>query len=257
MRRLIFALLVVVTPVVVLAMPFGQGTRNDSSEKMMRWLGKHRGFSALVKTTTANAAGNVASSSEMQFYVAEGNARMEMNVGADASKKKGRMKKHAGEDDDSDDEMAAMGFGKMVTIHRSDLKKTLLVYPDKKAYVEMPDTAATDTAGSESTFEKKELGNETVDGHPCVKYAVTRTDPDKSTHQATVWEAKDLSDFPIQTQTVENGETVTTLYTNIKPGKPAASLFEPPSDFKRYSSMQELMMSSMQQMMMQGGAGNE
>ena len=106
----------------------------------------------------------------------------------------------------------------------------------------------------EATVEETKLGSETVDGHPCVKTKLTITDEDGKKTEALLWRASDLKDFPIQSQmTPQENTTVTTKFTDINLSKPSAAMFDPPSDYKRYTSMQELMMSNMQNMMPPGG----
>ena len=68
-----------------------------------------------------------------------------------------------------------------------------------------------------------------------------------------MWKASDLKDFPIQTEMQSGGATITTHLRDIKLSAPDASLFDPPSDFKAYSSMQEMMMANMQRMMPPSG----
>jgi hypothetical protein len=108
-------------------------------------------------------------------------------------------------------------------------------------------------AGSSATesnkppkVERTEIGKETIDGHPCVKYKVVVTPENGTPANMLVWQATDLNNYPIQTQVeAGNGTVATTRFQDINQSKPAASLFEPPSDYKRYSSPQELMMSTM------------
>ena len=90
-----------------------------------------------------------------------------------------------------------------------------------------------------------------MENHPCTKSKLTFTDKDGRTSEALVWEATDLKNFPIQYQTVDEGQTTTTTFTDIKSGKPAASLFELPASYKKYGSMQEMMMGNMQRLMQQ------
>jgi hypothetical protein len=117
----------------------------------------------------------------------------------------------------------------------------------------------TGAAATESSkppkVERTEIGNETIDGHPCVKYKVVVTPENGTPSNMLVWQATDLNNYPIQTEVeAGNGTVATTRFQNINQNKPAASLFEPPSDYKRYNSPQELMMSAMGGMGgMQGG----
>src|SRR5262249_15788086 len=103
----------------------------------------------------------------------------------------------------------------------------------------------------EGKVDKAELGKETVEKHPCTKSKLTYTDKNGRTSEALVWEAVDLKDFPIQYQTVDEGHTTTTTFSDIKMGKPEASVFELPASYKKYGSMQDMLMGNMQRMMPQ------
>jgi len=100
--------------------------------------------------------------------------------------------------------------------------------------------------------ETAELGKETVDSHPCVKNKVTVTDKDGNKHESTVWNATDLKDFPVKIQTTEGSANTTMLFKNVSLAKPAASLFETPSDYTKYDNMQAMMQ---QQIMKRMGGG--
>ncbi|MBI3878573.1 MAG: hypothetical protein HY301_00715, partial [Verrucomicrobia bacterium] len=64
-------------------------------------------------------------------------------------------------------------------------------------------------------------------------------------HTAITWNATALHDFPIVIETTEKGSAITLLFTDVKLGKPAASAFEPPKEFKKYDSMQQMMREAM------------
>jgi len=153
-------------------------------------------------------------------------------------------------------QMKQMGMDRTISIYRSDKKMMYLVYPGMKAYCEInpADMAPNDKADQkEPKIESTEIGKETVDGHPCVKDNVTFTTDDGKQHEMIVWKASDLKDFPIQTEMQSGGATIATHFTNIKMSAPDASLFDPPTDYKVYSSMQEMIMANMQHIMPPGG----
>jgi hypothetical protein len=142
--------------------------------------------------------------------------------------------------------MKQMGMDQMVILALPEKPATYMVFPGLKSYCDMP---ASGKGNPEGKLEKAELGNETVESHPCKKSKLTFTDKDGKTAEATVWEATDLKDFPIQFQTVEKEQTTTTTFSDIKTEKPDASLFDVPEGYKKYGSMQEMMMGNMQRMM--------
>ncbi len=246
----------IVTAVLLAVMPavFGQGMRggqgNSANEHLAKLHGRTASFTATEQISTQEKNGNT-TVMEMAYALRDGMVRTE----TDLTKTQQKAKHGRGHGDDMS-EMAGMGLDKQVTLVRPDKSVIYLIYPGLKAYSEMP---MKKSAGDDKTAqgEWKELGKEKVDGHPCVKYLVTTTNADGSKDESTVWKATDLKDFIIQTVTQSGGDTVTVKFTNIKFDRPAAALFELPSDYKKYGSMQEMMMNSMQQMMKNMGGTSE
>jgi hypothetical protein len=172
----------------------------------------------------------------MFFAVSGGRMRNEMD-----------MTKMSGVRADDLDGMKQMGMDKMVILNLADKHAAYIVYPNMQSYCDMPGVKSK----PDGKVEKTKLGSDTVEKHPCTKSKLLFTATDGQTSEALVWEATDMKDFPIQYQTVDEGQTTTTTFTNIKIGKPDASLFELPASYKRYGSMQEMMMGNMQRMMPQ------
>jgi hypothetical protein len=85
-----------------------------------------------------------------------------------------------------------------------------------------------------------------------VKNKAVITDKEGNKQESTVWNATDLKNFPVKIQTIEQGNNVTMLFKNVSTAKPAASLFEPPSGYTKYDSIQSMMM---QQVLKQMGGG--
>ena len=144
-----------------------------------------------------------------------------------------------------------MGMDKMVSIVRPDKQAQFIIYPTARAYTEMPISKGTNASGDpDFKMETTKLGTETVDGHPCVKNKVTFSSKDAEKQEAIVWNATDLKDFPVKMQ-MEQGRGVTLVmtYANIKMEKPEAKLFEPPTDFEKYDSVDKLLQSVMMKML--------
>jgi hypothetical protein len=158
------------------------------------------------------------------------------------------------------------GMPGVITISLGDTKKTIMMNTTTKAYSEqlhqerdqMPNMYDPDVV-----FDKKKVGNETIDGHPCVKYDAVyyrKSKPDEK-HKTTIWEAQDLKDFPIQMEiTVPanpkypgSGGKMLIKYKNVKLGAATASMFEVPAGYKKVNSPQEVMgfggMGNMEEMM--------
>jgi hypothetical protein len=94
-----------------------------------------------------------------------------------------------------------------------------------------------------------EIGKETVEGQACVKNRTVVTDETGKKQEFTTWNATALKDFPIRTETVQDGNTVTSTFKDIKLTKPDASEFAAPSGFQRYPGMMEMLQAEMMKRM--------
>jgi hypothetical protein len=137
----------------------------------------------------------------------------------------------------------------MVTIARPDKKIAYLVYPGLRSYAEIPLSNA-DSAPTKRDYKMEitEIGADIVDGHPCVKNKYIVTDNEGVKHESTVWNATDLKKFPVKIETVEQGDNVSMLFQNVSLAKPAASLFDPPADFKKYDTAQQMQQEMMKRL---------
>ena len=142
----------------------------------------------------------------------------------------------------------------LVTISLTDAKKTIMLNSVSKTYLEQPiqDQARTPNIyDADMVFEKKKVGADTIDGHPCIKYDAVfyRKSRPEEKYKATIWEAQDLKDFNIQSEiTVPpnpkhpgSGGKMVMKFKDIKLGAATASMFEVPGDYKKASSVQEVM----------------
>jgi hypothetical protein len=128
----------------------------------------------------------------------------------------------------------SMGGREGVTIVRSDKKLVWILMPDKKIFMEMPlDNRKQDILSElhDPTIktDKEFLGNETVDSHSARKYHLTITRDGKKEASGFLWEASDLSNFPVKHQNED--KTVTTVWKNIKFDSAPDSLFEIPAGY--------------------------
>lgn len=146
------------------------------------------------------------------------------------------------------------GMPGVVTISLGDAKKTIMMNINTKTYTEqaaqeqeqMPNMYDPDVV-----FEKKKIGTETIDGHPCVKYDAVyyRKSKPNEKHKVTLWEAQDLKEFPIQMEIAVptgpkgtgSGGKMLIKYKNVKLGAATPSMFEVPSGYKKVNSPQEVM----------------
>lgn len=213
------------------------GPPPDPCAALGKFFSKDAAFTATAKVVSAGKKKSDNVSLAMLFAVSGGNMRNEMD-----------MTKMSGVRASDLEGMKLMGLDKMIILKLADKQVAYMVYPGLESYCDLP---AGRKGNSDGKVDKTELGKDTVENHPCVKSKLTYTDKDGRTSEALVWEATDLKNFPIQYQTVDEGQTTTATFTDIKQGKPAAALFELPASYKRYGSMQEMIMGNMQRLMPQ------
>ena len=155
-------------------------------------------------------------------------------------------------------EHAAQG---LVTITLQDAKKVIMMSTANQAYLEHPLQDQRPSIQDPSTVvEKKKIGPETIDGHPCTKYDAVYYFKDKPAekYKATIWEANDLGGLVIKTEmTVPEdkggGGPIVTELKEVKVNAANASMFEVPANYKKVDNMMELMggMEKMKDMMKQ------
>lgn len=193
----------------------------------------HKGFSCELEMQTVDpsAKGNISVPGKFDFL--ENKTRFEL----DLTKVRG-----ASLQPTMAAQIKAMGMGEMTAITRPDKKSSFLIYPGLQAFTEMPlpdEDAA--SASAKFSVQSKTVGNEKLDGHPCTKNAVVVTDEKGVKHEATVWNATDLKNFPLKVEHKEDGQPVTLLLRSVNLTPPDAARFEAPAGFTKYDSVQALM----------------
>ena len=138
------------------------------------------------------------------------------------------------------------GLETLATIVRPDRKSTLLIYPLVKGYAEMP-MSRDEAASLERKFkiEKTRLGGEAIGAYSCDKNKVVISADTGEKHQATVWYATALKNFPIKIQMEQPQMTVVLQYRDVKLAPPDPGRFEPPVGFTRHATVEQLMQSAM------------
>ena len=210
-------------------------------DQLAKFFGKNQAFSATALISMKGSKVGQVSEIPVAYAMLAGKVRTEM----DLTKMGGTMPAEALA------HLKQMGMDRLVNLAIPEKKTIYLIYPGLKAYCEMAtgNTAASDPA-QEAKVDKTELGKETVAGHTCTKFKVTVTEATGRHLDSLVWEAADLKDFPIKFEmTTDEGQVVTMQFSNINQNKPDAALFEVPSGYTQYGSMQELMMGNMNRLM--------
>ena len=90
-------------------------------------------------------------------------------------------------------------------------------------------------------MQTTKLGAETIDGHPCQKNKVVVTGDKGEKHEAIVWNATDLRDFPVRIQMKQEDATMVMQYKDIKLTRPDPKQFEPPAGYTKHDSIERLM----------------
>ncbi|MGD0060714.1 MAG: hypothetical protein ABSD58_14960 [Verrucomicrobiia bacterium] len=232
----------------------GGGPGNIGNADMAKIFGNNQAFTATADISITDAQHGPPMAMEASYAFLKGNLRTDIDM---TSMKGAQMPPQAIA------QMKQMGMDRAVNIYRGDKKLMYLVYPGLKSYTEItpPQAPQTDkTEAKEPKVNTTQIGKDTVDGHPSIENKITFTADDGTQHEMLAWQATDLNNFPIKTEMQANGTTITTHFSNIKLTPPDASLFDPPTGFTKYGSIQEMMMGSMQHMMPPGagphGGGN-
>jgi outer membrane lipoprotein-sorting protein len=207
---------------------------------MEKLFGSNQTFSAMMRMQVQNDANGSPTTVSGKMAFDRGNSRFEMDIGGLPPAVASQMK--------------TMGLDHMVAISQHDKNAVYVIYPHAQSYAQMTPPASVKASNADSKLDVTALGKETVDGHPCVKNKAILTDKQGQKHEFTVWNATDLKNFPIKIAMNEQGSAITVSYQDISFSKPAASEFNPPTGYTKYSSPQELMQGVMMKHM-GGGAG--
>jgi hypothetical protein len=209
--------------------PGGGGSFDNGMEKLF---GANPMFTAAMLTSITGPQGPMTVKSKMVFD--HDNSWTEMNM---TDVQGPNLPPQAVE------QMKSIGMDDVVTITPSDKLNVYMVYPHIHSYVDM---AIPPSAATNNTFDLQttKLGEETVDGHPCVKNDVVVTNSVQS-HEFTVWNATDLNNFPVKIALSDQGMAVSITFQNVSFDKPADGLFAPPAHFTKYGSIQDLMQSAL------------
>jgi hypothetical protein len=148
-------------------------------------------------------------------------------------------------------QLKQMGIDQVTSIMRPDKASTCVVYPKLQAYTEVP-MPPDELADFRKRLDvsKASLGKETVAGHPCQKAKVVVLGDKGQRHEAVVWYASDLKDFPVQIQMDQKEASVVMTCRNIRLAPPDPKLFEPPAaGFTKYATTEQIMQAGMMRMM--------
>jgi hypothetical protein len=227
----------------VAAAAFAQsGGQNPTgiNASLLNMFGDIKAFSSKGEVRMTDSEGKELSSLPITMSMLDGKLRTDMDL---SEMKGGSM---------PPDAMAMLkqtGMDKMQMLITPEKKSTMLIYPGLKSYAALP---ISDEEMANSKVETADVGKETVDGHPCIKRKLTSTDSKGKTQEALVWAATDLKNFPLKMEMKQKKNTINIHYSAPSLEKPDAALFEVPSGYTKYDSVQGLMQAAMMKMF--GGA---
>jgi len=140
------------------------------------------------------------------------------------------------------EQMKSIGMDDVVSVATADKKNAYMIYPHIHSYVAIAIPPSAENG--DFKVQTTKMGEETVDGHPCIKNDVVITNSVQS-NDFTVWNATDLNNFPVKIAMTEQGAPVTISFENISFNKPDAGLFQPPAHYTRYGSIGDLYQSAL------------
>ncbi len=204
---------------------------------MTKLFGDVTAFSARTEVRMLDKQGKESMRMTMNFALLDGKMRAEIDL---AQIKTADMPPEAAAS------LKQMGMDKMVSVVRPDRKSTLVIYPSLSAFAEVP-MSPEDAADLEKKYKvtRTKTGRETIDGHPCDKSKVMVIGDKNEKHEAIVWTATDMKDFPIQMQMNQAEATIVMLYKDVKLARPDAKQFDAPAGFAKHESIEKLMQGAM------------
>jgi len=239
------ALLALATSVAVSAQDTGGMSGNPRLlEQMTQVFGKASAFSVTMKTEAKDARSGQTMKFDLPMAYLNGQMRTEL----DFAKLNGAGEQAAA----TAAQMAAMGMDKMINITLPEKNLVYMIVPGLKGYCEVnPLPGPTTPATTAPKIEIVELGKETVDGHDCTKKQI-KQEGAPAGEKVLWWAAADLKDMPVKAEiSTADGNAVVLHFTNYNFTPPAAAQFAVPEGFKKYNTIQELMMSGMAAMLPQ------
>ena len=148
-----------------------------------------------------------------------------------------------------------MRIDKMVFLIRKDEQKLYILYPNLRAYVQVPvpaDALAQFDANTNLIkLQKTELGQESVGGHACIKNRVIDLEPNIPPQGGLMWNATDLHGFPIKMELRTTQGLMQFQFQEVITQNPGPWLFQVPPNYAFFKNNMELMTYAKQQALLQ------
>ena len=223
--------LVLVSSVAARAQLDGPGSPGVSAS-LIRLFGTNLAFTAQLEYQLLNRSNQEIVNLPMSFARLDNRIRVEVDLA--------RMRNQ--EHPDALAQVKPLGMDQLVTILRPDQRATFQVFPRLQAFVKLPMPPTESEAFLKpAKMERTPIGQEKMQGYACVKYRVTALDQQGKRHEATVWNAAELRDFPVCVATQEGADTVIMRFQQVQFVRPEATKFEPPAGYTECADMKALM----------------
>jgi len=210
---------------------------------LVRLFGNVHAFTAQLQIRMTDAQGVETLNAPMKFSLLDGKMRGDLEISKLKSKDLPALAASAAK---------SVGMDNVITLVRPDLKETYLVYPAFKACIVAPiDELDVAALRKPAKIQRTALAREMIDGHPCVKNKTVVTEPDGRQHEAIVWNATDMKDFPLRIQTVDGTDTILMHFRQVKFERPAAKDFDLPAGTDKYDDPQDLTQAVMKNLLKQ------
>ena len=218
------------------------------SASLIRLFGTNFAFTAQVEYQLLNRSNKEIVNLPMSFARLDNRIRVEV----DLARMKNQMQP------DALAQVKPLGMDQLLTILRPDLRVTCQVFPKLKAFVKLPmPPNEAEAFVKPAKMERTPLGQEKMQGFSCTKYRVVAYDEQGKRHEATVWNAPELRDFPVCVATKEGSDTVVMRFHQVVFNRPEASKFESPAEFEQCSDMQALMSGPVARYMVKNKTGTK
>jgi hypothetical protein len=210
--------------------PVGATPFTTLSGPTIRLFGINSSFTATVETRTSAQDARV-EPLRTKLYYDQGTYRFDLDM---INAARGTMTSEATR------QMQTKGLDSLIVIARPDLAVRYTIYPKLNAYVESRLTDIQPAKAERFKLETSQLGTDTVDGLACVKNRAIVTDGNGVANEYTVWNAKDLRDFPVKMEQTQGGLTATMTFKDVKLDRFPPSVFDLPSGAKKYPDVATL-----------------
>jgi hypothetical protein len=240
MRRSVFSIAAACLACFTIA-PAGLAQMPGSSlnAALSQLFGTNTAFTAKADLQVLDPSGQEAMRSPLTFAFLSGRMRLDI----DMSQLKGKAVQPG--------MIAALkmgGLDRVATIVRPDSKSAFLVFNGAKSYVATALSGPDAEAGEKNLqVQKSPLGKETVAGRACTKNKVmVRNAKGATLLEATTWNAAEMKDFPVQIAVHAKDGTTTIRFNQVQMAKPSVTQFDPPAGYKKFASMEDLMIGASQ-----------